>query len=191
MHSKKIGLVTSVVLSFMLAFCLTSVGYAFTYYNKPISKSNTISFLLHNGFSSTSRQHFSDAANTWNTAVGGLPLLHMATATHSNTNYPNNDGVSLVYRVNAGTAYLAEVQPYNSGSYVVSADININMYYAWANSAQAGYYDTGSAFTHELGHVMGLGHAVISGAVMYPTLATNVVIRNLHLDDSVGVKTLY
>jgi hypothetical protein len=185
-------LITIALFSCILALCVSAVGYAYTFYNKPIQSTNTLTFTLHSGYSTTSNQHFSDAKDRWNTAAG-RNYLAKSTATHSYTNYPNNDGVNLVYRVNTGSpTYLAEVQPYNSGNYVVSADINLNMYFSWANSAQPGYYDVGTAFLHELGHVMGLGHSTnINAAAMYPTQATNVAVRYLGTDDENGIKAIY
>lgn len=38
------------------------------------------------------------------------------------------------------------------------ADINVNTYYRWANSGTGGRHDIWSAFIHEIGHVLGLGH---------------------------------
>ncbi|KAG6430102.1 hypothetical protein SASPL_108163 [Salvia splendens] len=44
--------------------------------------------------------------------------------------------------------------------------------------------------THELGHILGLGHSDEIEALMYPTISTGQV-KKLHVDDIYGISVLY
>lgn len=175
----------------MLILCYSFVTYAYTTNGYTIESTNKLTFLLHSGFTTTSSQHFSDAVSAW-TGKAGVNVIAKSSSTHTETSYPNNDGKNYVYRMDTGTGdYLGQTQGYVSGGYRVNADININMHFAWANSAQPDCYDTGSVLLHELGHVMGLDHSANTDAVMYKSLSTNKVKRTLQTDDINGVQSLY
>jgi hypothetical protein len=68
------------------------------------------------------------------------------------------------------------------------ADMALNTQFQWTTHGGDGF-DVETVFLHENGHVLGLGHSPVVGAVMEATYAT--VRRGLHLDDARGVTYLY
>lgn len=137
-----------------------------------------------------------EAVEKWNVAAGSTKMS-VSTTTHSQTTgFPRRDDKCYVYRINTGTNdYIAACKSYrNVFGYLYEADININVYYAFANSAQAGCYDLYSVFLHETGHAMGLADLYGSGdtaKVMYGYSSLNTTKRNLTADDRAGIASIY
>lgn len=102
---------------------------------------------------------------------------------HYKTSYPNYDGMNAIYRVNVGADYLAQTTwwRHNGTNIISEADININMYYPYANSAQPGKFDTWTVFIHEAGHVIGLNHSEYTEAVMAPSISAGVTKKVFEL----------
>lgn len=61
----------------------------------------------------------------------------------------------------------------------------------WATDLRRDAIDLESVAMHEIGHLLGLQHTSIEGAVMYPSIPKGVRKLNLHGDDVLGIKTLY
>ncbi|CAB4294333.1 unnamed protein product [Prunus armeniaca] len=61
----------------------------------------------------------------------------------------------------------------------------------WSVGALEGYYDLETVALHEIGHLLGLGHSSVEGAVMYPYIASGATNLYLHDDDIQGIKVLY
>ena len=162
---------------------------AYTLTGKHIT--NILTFVPHSSFGATSVSHMNEACYQWNSQAGKNILRREPTRTHNSSAYPSNDGNNYVYKVDAGTQYLAQCTWYSNGSVNVSADININPHYAWANSAQSGCYDLWTVFLHETGHAAGLSHSSVSGAVMWPTTPSNFPNRYPQADDRAGINAIY
>jgi len=78
---------------------------------------------------------------------------------------------------------------------IYDADVYTNTSQPLYSSREAGCsgeYDIDSIMTHEVGHVIGLGHSSVSGATMYPSIsACNTAPRSLASDDIAGRDDLY
>ena len=121
----------------------------------------TKTFVPHEDFGSTSVQQMNDMMYKWNVQMDESYLKRDSTNRHSRTDYPVQDGVNEVFRVNTG------------------------------NSAQPYAYDFKSVFLHEMGHVCGLSHSEYESAVMYESIGTNTDKSNLTQDDIDGIKDIY
>lgn len=61
----------------------------------------------------------------------------------------------------------------------------------WSVGALEGYYDLETVALHEIGHLLGLGHSSVEGAIMYPYISSGATKLTLHDDDIQGIKVLY
>jgi len=163
--------------------------------------SSSLSFRVHQDFGTDSWGHMSQAAQKWN-AEAGRTLISVSAIRHTNVNYPAKDSNNYIYRldkglkadyVGQGTIYLS-----SDGRTVIEADININTYHDFANSAQPNKYDVFTLVLHEFGHVVGLNHIIIKvgettydTAVMWPAQEHNKEKRDLKPDDKAGLAERY
>ncbi len=63
--------------------------------------------------------------------------------------------------------------------------------HTWTVGAVAGGFDIETVALHEIGHILGLQHTDVSGAVMFPSVSSNFTLRVLQNDDLAGVRALY
>ena len=63
--------------------------------------------------------------------------------------------------------------------------------HAWCIGAVSGQYDVETVTLHEVGHILGLAHSSVGGAVMFPTIADNATNRVPAPDDVEGLRRLY
>ena len=155
---------------------------------------STITFVPYNGFTSTSIAHMGEAVRKWNTAAGST-LMKISSSTHSvTTGYPNTyDRNNYIYRIDVGPGYVGECcYVYSADGVLRQADININVYYPFANSAQPNCYDLYSVFIHEAGHAAGLddNDSLNTTSVMY-VCGPGVAKRDLAVDDIIGIRAIY
>ncbi|OVA14351.1 Peptidase M10 [Macleaya cordata] len=61
----------------------------------------------------------------------------------------------------------------------------------WSTNPKPDMMDLETIALHEIGHLLGLGHSSVPGAIMYPTFAYGVKKRKLHGDDVQGIRALY
>lgn len=72
------------------------------------------------------------------------------------------------------------------------ADIHLNAVdYAWSVDGVPGTVDLRGILTHELGHVLGLGHSSDPNATMFASTSDPASWRSLEADDIAGVCALY
>ncbi|MBY0011223.1 matrixin family metalloprotease [Paenibacillus typhae] len=151
-------------------------------------------------FAAESITSFKNAAATWNNARAGT-LINIGSTT-SNTTYPNDNDLNQVTKGNRGTnEYLMQTKYTSTGlrwtglwyaNTIYEADIDINGSYAWHTGGAADFYDVQGVFTHELGHLLGLGHSDVATATMWPTIGKgNTSWRTLDEDDISGIVDIY
>jgi hypothetical protein len=61
----------------------------------------------------------------------------------------------------------------------------------WVDGAVANSFDIETVALHEMGHILGLAHSNVGGAVMYPYVSANYLKRSLTDDDKQGIRNLY
>jgi predicted Zn-dependent protease len=78
---------------------------------------------------------------------------------------------------------------------IYDADVYTNTsqpFYSSRETSCSGEYDIDGVMTHEVGHVIGIGHSSVSGATMYPSIsACNLSARTLASDDIAARDDLY
>ncbi|KAH7554678.1 hypothetical protein ACOSP7_027917 [Xanthoceras sorbifolium] len=60
----------------------------------------------------------------------------------------------------------------------------------WAVGAVPGANDLETVALHEIGHLLGLGHSEVEGAIMWPSITVGST-KGLHRDDIEGIRALY
>ncbi|KAK4857419.1 hypothetical protein QYF36_000389 [Acer negundo] len=60
----------------------------------------------------------------------------------------------------------------------------------WAVGAVRGSFDLETVALHEIGHLLGLGHSQVQGAIMWPNIPAGTT-KGLHRDDIEGIRALY
>jgi len=61
---------------------------------------------------------------------------------------------------------------------------------SWSVGVRQGAFDLQTVALHEIGHLLGLGHSEVEGAIMYASISAGVS-KGLHADDIQGIKALY
>lgn len=186
-----------VVSAMLLLFVIPALVFSSSAYVKLSHTMNTeLVYHPYEGFSYVTRTHMRNAASVWNAAMGNVFISISSSTQPNRSGYPKNDGNNYIYAEDVGQGYAAQNHYWwSSSNKVTQSDININMYYSWADSAVEGAYDVYSVFLHELGHTVGLGDVKEASykdkAVMYHAAIKNAERRKLLSDDISGVQALY
>lgn len=118
-------------------------------------------------------------------AKDGVNLISFADTPKNRDTVGDANGITLWW---LGSRPLS--QPYWP---IVETDIIITPKRQWSTNGESDKLDVQSTVTHELGHVVGLGHTPIVGATMTGTGGApgQTHRRILELDDIAGMRTLY
>ena len=71
---------------------------------------------------------------------------------------------------------------------VYEADIDINVAHDFGTASTS--YDTQTAITHEIGHLLGLSHSSDKNAIMYAVIKKGET-RSINNDDRNGIAAIY
>lgn len=122
------------------------------------------------------------SATTNQTAVrgDGKPYIHL-----------DNNG-----KVCNGSCLAATLTGYYSGSTINDADVYTNTRHKFVSTGEgdgcSGEFYIEGVMTHEVGHVIGIGHSNVSGATMYPSVSyCNNGPATLEADDVAAKNDLY
>jgi len=130
------------------------------------------------------------AVETWNAVRAGQPRLHIALGTsadvtirfcrgrwHGDTIDLGKSEFTASLRDGAVTAATVEL---NECDHIFTAP----------DEGVAGRYDLQAVMTHELGHVLGLGHSDNPAAIMHPN-GRGAEVRRPHTDDKTALALIY
>ncbi len=115
----------------------------------------------------------------------GVNLITVSPVNGSLFSSPNRTGRARVF-FDPATGFISE------------ADVAINPTPSFSTDGTFGTYDLETTFTHEIGHMLGLEHSGIVGAIMQPRQGTNgtyalpaIRRRTLADDDRAGIRSVY
>jgi hypothetical protein len=150
-----------------------------------------------------------NAVTRWNTAPGG-PTLNIVSSTSASVSYVPGDGISVIIfadplHICTGNCIAATLTGYyTSGSVgscdglnyrrITDSDVSFNTRFNYQTVAEGGTCSSEiyleSVTTHEIGHLIGLGHSGTSSALMYPSVSY-CFNKQLATDDRNGRNALY
>ncbi len=138
---------------------------------------------------------FTEGAPTAETVKPGYDQTNLVTTNVAVSDYASGAlGLTLVFSFNQGGVVDEFSRPVDFAGQIMEADIMFNPGVAFSTEAltPADKIDLQSVATHEIGHLLGLDHATILSATMFPTVVAGVMTpRVLSTDDMAGVSTLY
>lgn len=187
MKNLRLAVVISLVISLLICACLGvaaySLGHSSGFNNPPAYLKG------YSGFSSGTVSAIHNACVGWNNTHSS-GLVYRLTSTHSSMTYPNLNQVNEITKGNRGeNEYLMQTYYINhSYTTIYEADIDINVDHDFGTATTS--YDTQTAITHEIGHLLGLSHSSDKNAVMYASLDKGET-RSINNDDRNGIAAIY
>ncbi len=178
-----LSLVVSLVVGTVLYASAYSITHSSGYDNPPAYLKG------YSGFSSGTVSAIHNACVGWNNTHSSA-LVYRLTSTHSSSLYPNLNEVNEITKGNRGeNEYLMQTYYTNHTSTTVyEADIDINVDHDFGTASTS--YDTQTAITHEIGHLLGLSHSSNTSAMMYAYLDKGET-RSITTDDINGIAAIY
>lgn len=146
----------------------------------------------YSGFGTATVDGIKSACSAWNNAGAGT-LISVGSTTHSNTDYTANGKNEITKGARGSNTYSMQTMYVEETSTTVSeADIDINSSIGWATSGTINAMDIQNSITHEIGHLLGLGHSSGTEATMYATTQNGEIKkRSLDADDKSGILAIY
>ncbi len=193
MKMQKIKLYITIIILLIAIFGTIYVGHAYNIgYSSGFDPVPTY-VKCYDGFSNATLSAIHNSCVAWN-GTHSSALVYRNTATHSNTMYPlknNTNEITKGYRGSYNETYLMQtyyIQKSITTETIYEADIDINVSCDWGTATTS--FNTQTAITHELGHLLGLEHTNISSAVMYAYLNPGET-RTITDDDIAGIAAIY
>jgi len=127
------------------------------------------------------------SANSGESAGDGVSLI---------TAEPTNENLALFTKQQANATAVTRVF-FNARNEITEADIALNPVYQFSDDGTPGTYDLDRVFAHEIGHLLGLKHAVVPSALMYEEVQKNSLnwssgqTFRLSPDDMSKVRSIY
>ena len=131
------------------------------------------------------------AIKAWGVVNSGTTSQQAVRGTAPATIMLNTNG-----KICTGSCLAATLTGYYTGNTIYDADVYTNTRYNYYSSREtdgcSSEYDIDGIMTHEVGHVIGIGHSNVADATMYPSVsACNSGNRTLESDDIAAKNDLY
>lgn len=189
---KNIRILIIIIISFLLGLG-SAQAYSLSVYGG--FNSNPVYLDGNSNLTSSMYSSIHNGCLPWNSA-GAKINVYRSSKRPAAVSFPSKNGKNQVSHSKVGVNdYLMCTYRYNnaSGLKTIESDININTSVPWGSAAStSGVFDYQSAMTHEIGHVLGLGHSNAINATMYSTMPKNETSkRTLDSDDKYGARAIY
>ena len=139
------------------------------------------------------------AASTWtsvSTASFKFVYGGATNATSIDGSAPNGQN-EIIFVTQSPNGSLATTTWWTSGTNpdgtakIIETDLVFNDAYLWSAAPSGSQFDLQSVATHELGHMLSLGHDADPNAVMYYAIPAATIKRALYTTDIEGINALY
>lgn len=201
---KGYGKIVAIILVVILLFTIPSIANAYEImYISQVGAytsglQNYIVYQSWSGFAQETRWAIDYASNQWNSRTGVTKLYHSATQHNRGNIISVEDGSNLITKAIITDSEAAAMRTTNyfrqiNGKwYIIESDIVIDGTWPWYNNGSSKGLDVQNSITHELGHMLGLGHSTVTSATMYPSCTYgDISRRTLEQDDLNGFDYLY
>jgi hypothetical protein len=184
-------------------FCITSVAFGYTLNGRKWFSSADARFYLNNSngpacclSSSQQDSQISSGINAWGIASkGGSTTKSGAKKDGQNVISWGRLGGTTLGVTNYVSTDTSQSQVCNGNLIYrfVEVDVRFNNQFNWQTSSTCtNGFDLAGVSTHEFGHAVGLGHSNVSGATMYPSVAScDFSMSSLANDDRSGYSAIY